>query len=202
MSDDPKCANEPALILAGMISTSAPFAHLHPCAAVPIAAQIVDAIREGKVPGLFHHPSRDLMQALTDVDTLRAQLDAATKRAQKYCLDLGAMQTERDEARAKLAETEAMLGKARDGIAGRDTVILTLEAQRDEAVELLRILYEDADVYEQAADDTTRGWCSEMNQYLRGYIGIMATISREERAKVVALLARVGGGNATKEAKP
>lgn len=79
--------NEAALTLAGMISTSRPFAELHPSAAVPIAAQIVDAIRAGKVPGINSQATTD-----TVCNSLRNHLVV------KHNNEIAALRAERDEA--------------------------------------------------------------------------------------------------------
>lgn len=83
------------------------------------ARAILAEIREGKAPGCFYHPSRDLMQALTDVDDLRAQLDAMTK--------------ERDEARAAVAGYRNAIEEARESESEAHRVIARVQTERDEA---------------------------------------------------------------------
>lgn len=63
-------ADEPtsARIIAGIVSTYPPFDTQHPTAALPLAANIVSAIRGGKVPGIRSDDARD-----KEVQSLRGQ---------------------------------------------------------------------------------------------------------------------------------
>lgn len=64
-----------------------------------------------------------------------------------------------------------------------------LAAELARARGLLRLVVADADVYTQPEGDKTRGWCSDMNRYLRGGVGIVNVISVEDKARIDAFLA-------------
>lgn len=73
----------------------------------------------------------------------------------------------------------------------------TITAERDQAIAereavkgLLKSVIGDAEIYTQPEGDETRGWCSEMNCYLRGGVGIQTIITKEEKARIDAVLGR------------
>lgn len=126
--------NEAALTLAGMISASRPFAELHPSAAVPIAAQIVDAIRAGKVPGIYQHDSDTVSRYIASEEELRADLDKLRNM-------IAALRAERDEARKSSniyheawSEAQSKLSGAESALAQAQQNIGHLEAERDDAL--------------------------------------------------------------------
>ena len=67
---------------------------------------------------------------------------------------------------------------------------MPIEDKQLEAIELLRVIMEEAEIFQQEPGDNTRGWCSELSSYLRGNVGIRCMISKEEFARIIDLINR------------
>lgn len=51
------------------------------------------------------------------------------------------------------------------------------------ALQLLRTIMENATVYEQK-EDGTRQWCSDLNIYLRGNVGMLVELTKDEKKQI------------------
>jgi len=57
----------------------------------------------------------------------------------------------------------------------------------DQALQLLRIIMENATVYEQP-ENGTRQWCEELSMYLRGHVAMVVEITKDEKRQIDELL--------------
>jgi len=57
-----------------------------------------------------------------------------------------------------------------------------------QVLQLLKSIMDEAAIYQQDKEDTTRGWCSEMSCYLRGNVGIISILTPEEFQEIQDLL--------------
>lgn len=62
----------------------------------------------------------------------------------------------------------------------------------NEALELLRVIMDNAEIHEQP-EDGTRQWCSELSMYLRGHIALVVLLTKDEKARIDKILAETEG---------
>ena len=130
-----------------------------------------------QVDGLIGKDGRDYC---TKIETERDALNKERDDCGKF---VGELLAERDALKKELANEK-------DNRAEAETARRYQSAAR--ALNLLRIIMENATVYEQP-EDGTRQWCSELSMYLRGHIALVSLLTKDEKARIDKILAETEG---------